>query len=324
MRPGPESGPKMDTTVPQIALHALAGCLIGALAGWSVQAALGKRRLRQLAGRVRQELDALTRQRDEVADQYSRSLSTIESLQAANAKLRSDLESLAGKSKKLAKNVLTLRAEREKTKDKISTIQAALISMRQQSTVLQSEFQKARKFYKRELLKSLERRKTLEEEVRLARVEQESLASLVESSIQQHGSPENMLAEAHLRLGQLNVLERNINKLEAENTELRSDAVRMKQQLDAQGRDLAKLEELRLYNQQLVTCVEALESSRQEYEADAERYRQQADQSEEESETLRLKLQDLKKNFADIEEQQRRALEDVRQESVIPLLRQQR
>lgn len=314
----------MDTTVPQLALYALGGCLVGAIGGWLVQGLIGKRRLRQLASEAHRALTETARQRLDVANQCSRALARIESLNADNAELRAQLDSLAGKSRQLAENVLTLRAERERTKDRISQFQTALVSMREKSTALQSEFEKVRTFYKRELLKSLEKRKALEDDVRVARSEQETIAKLVKSSIDEHGSPENMLAEARLRLGQIKVLERNINKLEAENDELRRDALRMKQQLESQARDLARLDELKRYNQQLVTCVEALESSRQDYEADAERYRRQADQSEEESETLRMKLQDLKQNFADIEEQQRRALEDAQQASVIPLLRQQR
>ena len=64
-----------------------------------------------------------------------------------------------------------------------------------------------------------------------------------------------------------------------------------------------------------------LEDSRKEHEADAERYREQADQSEKLSDTLRLKLDDLEKNFADIKQQQDEAIEDVRNAAVIPILK---
>ena len=78
-----------------------------------------------------------------------------------------------------------------------------------------------------------------------------------------------MIVAAQLRLGQLDVLERNVNKLETENEQLRQDAIKIKQEFEARERDLRELEELRLHNKQLVQCVEALEGSRQEYEADA-------------------------------------------------------
>ena len=179
----------------------------------------------------------------------------------------------------LASNVLTLRTERENTKIKVSSIQNALVSVKQQTAAPQTEFEKSRKFYKRELMKSLQQRKQLEEEVGQARAEQEAFAKTVESSVLEHGSAENMVAAAQLRLGQLQVLERNVNKLEAENTQLRKDALELKREYEARDRELAELDELRLHNKQLVRCVEALEDSRQEHETDAERFRQQADQS---------------------------------------------
>jgi len=73
-----------------------------------------------------------------------------------------------------------------------------------------------------------------------------------------------------------------------------------------------------------VRCVEALEGSRKEDETDAERFREQADLSDKLSDTLRLKLNDLEKNFADIEKQQNRALKDARKAAVVPMLRSQR
>ena len=119
------------------------------------------------------------------------------------------------------------------------------------------------------------------------------------------------------------MLERNVNKLETENAQLRQDAKQLKREFNAREQALAELEELRLHNKQLVQCVEALEDSRKEHEADADRYRQQADESEKLSDTLRLKLDDLEKNFADIEKQQHDAIEDVRKAAVVPMLRKQ-
>jgi hypothetical protein len=217
-----------------------------------------------------------------------------------------------------------LRSERENTKIKLSALQNALGSLRKQTAALQSEFEKTQEFYKRELVKSLEKRKLLEKEIEEARSEQESFANLVESSTLEHGSTENMIVAAQLRLGQLKVLERNVSKLEAENAQLRRDALSVQQDLEPRERDLKELEELRIHNKQLVLCVEALEGSRKAHETEAERYRQQADESEKLSDTLRLKLDDLEKNFADIEKQQDQALESVREAAVVPILRNQR
>jgi len=57
-----------------------------------------------------------------------------------------------------------------------------------------------------------------------------------------------------------------------------------------------------------------------EHFTDAERYRDDAEQSELLSDTLRLQLHDIQKNFADIEEQQHKTLKDARNGAVVPIL----
>jgi vacuolar-type H+-ATPase subunit I/STV1 len=299
----------MGGSLYQIVLYAIGGGIVGFAIAWSIQAVITSRRVTQLTDEAVTKIDEVTAQRDELARE--------------NARHGAELKSTLDKSKLLARNVRTLLTERENTKIKLSTIQNALVSLRQKSTALQSEFDKTRKFYKRELVKSFEKRKVLEEDIKTARAEQEAFAKLVESSILDHGSTENMVITAQLRLGQLDLLERSVKKLEAENAQLRDDAMQIKRKFEARERDLRKLEELKLHNKQLVRCVEALEGSRQEYEADAERFREQAGHSEKESDTLRLKLEDLEKNFADIEQQQHSALEDARNATVVPMVRKQ-
>lgn len=307
----------MGSSMLQTALYAIGGGVLGAVCAWLIQAVISKRRIDQVTNDALTKLDDITVQRDEFAYKYSQSQNKIESLRGAVAKRRAESRSVFEKSKLLAKNVLTLRSERENTKIKLSVLQNSLASLRKQTAALQSEFEKTQEFYKRELVKSLEKRKQLEKEVKEAQSEQETFAKLVESSSLEHGSEENMIVAAQLRLGQLKVLERNVNKLEAENAQLGQDALRLKQELEAQERGLTELEQLRIHNKQLVLCVESLEGSRKEHETDAERYRQQADQSEKLSDTLRLKLDDLEKNFADIEKEQDEALENAREAAAV-------
>lgn len=314
----------MGSSIYQLVFIALGGCIVGALVGWSIQAAISKRRIGQLTDRALIQQDDITAQRDQFANKYARSKSEIQKLEANVAKRNDKLKSVVEKTKLLAKNVLTLRTERENTKIKLSKLQTALTALRQQTTALRTEFDKTREFYKRELLKSLNRRKGLEDEIKEVQAEKEAFVRQVDSSVLEHGSEENMVIAAQLRFGQLEVLERNINKLEAENAQLRQDEIQLRQDLDARERDLTELEELRVNNKQLVNCVEALESSRKEHESDAEQYRQQADESEKLSDTLRLKLNDLEQSFADIEEQQSQAIDDARKAAVVPMLRKQR
>jgi chromosome segregation ATPase len=244
------------------------------------------------------------------------------------AKRNTEFESVLKNSKVLVANIATLRTEREGTKSKLSGIHKTLIAFRQQTAALQSEFQKSQELYKRELQKSFEKRKLLENEMEEAQSElkdalseQETFVETVETTTADSGSSDEVVVAARLRLGQIEVLERTVSKLEGENELLNNDIVRLRQEYESQQKDLVELEELRVNNRQLVQGVEALEESRQEHETDAERYRQQADQSERLSDTLRFRLDDLQQGFADIEKQQGKALQSARKAAVVPLLR---
>ncbi len=313
----------MGSVTTQLAIYAIGGCLVGGLIGWSIQFVRSKRLIGRVISASQGKLQAVAGQRDDVANKYSRLKAKVEQLESVHAQRSAEFEAALHKSEKLSKNVGILRKERENTKKKLLTLQKSLAYLKQQTSDLQNEFRKAQKFYKRELLKSLKQRKELEEELSAARAEQEAFARAVEASVLEHGSEENMVIAAQLRLGQLDVLERNVNKLEAENEQLRRDVNHWKEQFAAREKALADVEELRMHNRQLVQCVEALEDSRQAHEADAERYRQQADESEELSDTLRMRLDDLEKNFADMEKQQHEAIEGARKAAVVPILRKQ-
>ena len=303
----------MDGSIAQIVFLVFVGCLLGVVAGLWFGAVISKRRIHEMSTSSKARLAELTHQKTQIATELAAARSKNKSLRVTAAKDRKKLQSTREKSKILASNVITLREERENTKVKRNTLHKSLEAVKQQTLALQGEFEKAGKFYKRELLKSFEKRKQVEQELVSAREEQEAFARRVEASVLEHGSPEEMITAAQLRLGQLDVLERNVNKLETENAQLRDEARRVKQDYDALQVDLKELDELRINNQQLVRCVESLENSRQKQEQEAERYRDQANESEQLSETLKLKLDDLQKNFADIEQQQQQAITEVRQ-----------
>ena len=311
----------MDAGLLQTTLFTLGGCALGGVVGWTVQTILANRKMGHMASNFQGRLDEAVAQRNDVDAQFRRAISELEQVELQGVKQRAKYDDVKKKAKLLARNVRLLQTERENTKLKLGSLQTALTTLKQQTSNLQNEFNKTREFYKRELLKSLNRRKELEKDIVDARADQESFAKAVESSSLEHGSKEDMVIAAQLRLGQLEVLERNINKLEAENEELRQDAIRLKRELASIERDQTELEQLRLNNKQLVQCVEALESSRKAHEEDANRYRDKADESEKLSDTLRLKLDDLQKNFEDIEKQQSEAIEDVRKAAVVPMVR---
>jgi predicted flap endonuclease-1-like 5' DNA nuclease len=121
-----------------------------------------------------------------------------------------------------------------------------------------------------------------------------------------------MLKAAQRRLDNLDSLERKAINLEAENAQLRHDAANVQAEIEALQRDVEELEELKVQNRELAQCVTSLENSRRQYESDAQRYKDRAGQSEQKSETLRMKLDEVEKNFLEIEQQQDRALKDAR------------
>ena len=234
----------------------------------------------------------------------------------AVTRVKTELASVREKEKQLVKDLFTLRAEREETKAKMNSFQSALMSMKQQATEIQTEFLKSREFYKGELTKAFERRKALEIKLEDAKAEQDSFTNLLHSSVSEKESVNKMLAAAQRRLDNLDALEQKAIELEAENAQLKHDAIISQQEIAVLQRDVEELDELKVQNKELAQCVTSLENSRKQYEVDAKRYKERAGESEQKSETLRMKLDEVEQNFLDIEMQQRQALKDARKATI--------
>jgi len=313
----------MDDSTPQIAMFLLASGVFGTVVGWLMRGAKSNRRVDRLNDEWQTKADDLIRQRDRLTSEITTLRSTIESQQAdihkheiEVARGRTNLESAYEKEKSMSKSIFTLRSEREDFKSKLVRFQNALISVKQQSAELQAEFVKSAEFYKGELKKAFEKRKMLEASVNNAKLEHDSYNNLLQASRSEHESVNKMLASAQNRLGDLESLEQDSIRLEAENAELRHDASRTRQEIEALQRDVAEMDELKVQNNELAHCLKSMESSRSQYEDDAKRYRQHADQTEQQSETLQIRLDEVEKNFADMEKQQRHALRDARNAAV--------
>ena len=149
-------------------------------------------------------------------------------------------------------------------------------------------------------------------------MEHESFSNLLQSSRSEKDSVNKMLAAAQTRLDNLDAIEQKVIQLEAENAQLNHDATLARQEIEVLQRDVEELEELKVQNKELSQCVTSLEDSRKQYETDAKRYKKHAGQSEQKSETLRIKLDEVEKNFADMEVQQRSALKEARKPPVTP------
>jgi len=314
----------MGGSIIQIAMVLLGAGVAGVVGGWVIREKFNKATGAQPGnagtdGNSQRELREAARQRDQLTAEYQKLRGSMEPQLAALANSRTELEEMHQKAKILAKSVLTLRAERETTKLTVTTIQNALMVFKQQTETLQTEFVKSGDFYKGELRKSFEKRKALEVQLEASRAERESVSSLLTSSRSEHNSINEALDSAQVQLLQLGVLERNAEKLETENAKLCEVASQAKAEADEMRRDNEEIHSLRIHNKELTRALEGMESSRQQSEEDADKYRDQADESEKLSDTLRLKLDDLQKNFADIEQKQSAAIKDARQSKVVPI-----
>jgi len=284
---------------------------------------ISRARLRNQTEEWQDKVDAVVRTRDRLTSEIEALRSNIEAQQVgmtqhehAVARAGVALESSKEKAKQLEKDLFTLRAEREETKAKMNSFQVALIAVKQQAQEIQTEFLKSRDFYKNELTKAFERRRAVEIKLDDARAEQDSFANLLRSSVSEKESVNKMLSAAKRRLDNIDALEQKAIEFEAENAQLKHDAAIAQQEIEVLQRDVEELEELKIHNKELTQCVTSLEESRRQYETDAQRYKERAGQSEQKSETLRIKLDEVEQNFLDIEEQQRKALQDARKASV--------
>lgn len=313
----------MSGTFLQIGLYLLAAGLLGVVAGWFVWGIGSKRGLDKLNDKWHVKFDDAARQRDQFNAENIKLRTSIEAQQAvvhrhelAASKSRTELESITERVKSQSKDLFAVSAERDEFRNKSNDSFQALNIAKHQIADLQAEFVKAREFYKGELEKAFEKRKTLEAKVTDAKLEHESLSNLLNASRSENDSVNKMLAAAQTRLDNLDVLEQKVIVLEAENAQLRHDASGTMQEIEALRRDVAEIDELKIQNKELAHCLKSMENSRKQYEIDAKRYREQADQSEKQSDTLRMKLDDVEQSFLDMSKQHDEALRIAQQKEV--------
>lgn len=311
----------MPGSLMQLAFYASTALAAGAVGGWLVRDALCRRRVAELAADLESRLDDVSRQRDRLLAECAKQRTRLEEQEAglqqrqvAVSEFRTALESAGEREKRLRQDVFVLRGEREDFKQKLGVIQSALGSVRRQALDLQTEFVKSRDFYKAELKKSFEIRKGLEAKLENARLENESFGNLLTSTRSEHEAFNRLLKSAQCRLADMDNLERDVVRLEAENAQLNHDARLAQREIESLKRDVAELDEFKVQNRELAHCLESMEQSRRQHEEDARRYREQVDQTEQKSETLQIRLDEVEKNFAAIEKQQRTALREARRE----------
>lgn len=292
----------------QTVLYLLVAAVLGGIVGGLIRSKQGSRSLGQLGDKWQTRLDVAVRQNEKLSAENSSLKSSVEANQAVVEKheqaataSRTELESLREKSNAVAKKLFALSAERDELNSKLSGDQGSFNAAKQRIAELQTEFVKAGTFYKGQLKSSFDQRKALERKIDDAKSEHESLGNQLMSARSEHESVSNLLASAQSRLENMETLEKKVISLDADNAQLKHEAILAARETQSLRRDVAEMDALKAQNTELAQCMQSVESSRKQYEIDARRYRSQYDQSEQESDTLRLKLGDIEKNFAEMQ-----------------------
>ena len=292
----------------QTGLYLLAAGVVGVIIGWLIRSGISSRSLNQIGDQWQHRFGHANRQNEQLSTENASLKSSIEAQQAvvhkhaqAAAKTRTEIESLREKVNTLSKNLFVLGEERDELRNKLSRVLGLVNTQKQQIADQREEFAKASDFYKGQLEGALEQRTALERKIDHAKSENESLRNLLMSAKAEHESVTNLLTTAQSRLENLDEMEQRAITLEAENAELRQEATLAKREAEALQRDVAEMDALKVQNRELAHCLESMESTRKQYESDANRYRSQYEKSEKESDTLRFKLGDIEKNWVEMQ-----------------------
>ena len=298
----------------QTGLYLLAAAIGGVIVGWLIRSLISSRSLNQMGDDWQRRFDLAVRQKDHVAAENESLKASIEAQQSvvskhthAAANTRTEIESLREKENSLSKNLFVLREERDEFENKLSRILALVNTQKQQVADQQAEFSKASDFYKDQLEGSVEQRSALEGKVEAAKSENESLRNLLMSAKAEHESISKLLASAQSRLENLDAMEQRVITLEAENAELRQATTQARSTAEALQRDVDEMDALKVQNRELAHCLQSMETSRKQHEEDALRYRNQYEQSEKQSETMRFKLGDIEKNWVEMQHEKKKA-----------------
>jgi len=295
----------------------IGAALAGGIIAWLFRAQSGKRSIGQLGEDWQSRYDKAVRQIQHLQTQNRALETTVESerntglqFKHAAAQGQTELESLREKANTLSRNIFTLGAERDELNDKLGGNQQLLHATKTQIKELLTEFTKSKEFYTAQLQSAVEQRKLLEGKIADARLEHESLTNLLTAARSEHESVNKLLLSAQVRLEGLEKLETKVVALEADNAQLRHEATLAIREAESLQHDVAELKELKAQNKELAQVLQSMENSRKQYESDAQRYRNQYENAEKQSDTLRMKLGDIEQNFVDMQQAKEKTRRD--------------
>lgn len=309
----------------QTILYVLAAVIVGAVIGWLIRSLRTRRSHERLEGKWRSRFDDAAQQRDKFGAENRSLKSSLEAerslvtqLKRVAAGAQTENQSLVEKTTMLSRNLSAVSAERNELNDRLSTSNKTVQDAKQRLAEMQEEFKKIQAFYKAQLAGSFEERKLLERKVDSLRTEHVSLTNLLTSTKSEYDAVSRLLETAEARLETLDALEKQVVTLEADNAQLRHDSTLAVKEIESLQRDVAELDALKVQNRELAHCLKSMETSRKQYESDAQRYRTQYQQSEKESETLRLRLGDIEKNFTKMQRSHKEAPKTNGEDSPVP------
>jgi len=289
----------------QTILYVLGGALGGAVVVWLLGLLRGKLRLRKVNRDWQHRLDEAVRENEQLTAEVEKLRIAVDAERAntqqisvAGKAARTEIESQEEKAKMLSKDLFMIGAERDELKGQVTNFQNALNTAKNQVAALQAGQNKGSDIYKAQLATAIEERKILERKLEDSRSEHQSLNRLLASARSEYDSATRLLKTAQSRMKDLKKLTEKVSKLEAANVQLEHKATLATREAESLRRDEKELDSLKEQNSQLMRCLESIDVARKQHESDAHRYRSQYEKSEKESDTLRFKIEDIRKAWA--------------------------
>lgn len=293
--------------------YILGAAVIGGIIGWMTRSRQSDQDLNNLGEDWQGRLQKAVQHNENLKTEISKMKTSMDAAKGivekhilASGKSKTEIESLREQQNSLKKNLFVVGAERDELKGQISNHQSVLNAAKQRVAELQSESDKGLEIYKAQLKTEIEERKALQRKVEDAKSEQGSLSNLLQSSKSEYESVSKLLSAAQAKAGKLDDLENKVISLEADNAQLRHEVTLATQAAESLRREVAEYNELKEQNKELVQCLKSMESRCKQYEEDARRYRNQAEESEKQSDTLRFKMGDIEKNFHEMQSKEKK------------------
>lgn len=237
---------------------------------------------------------------------------------AAGKLVRDEYNAARDKYALLQRELSAIELQRDRLQNDGATTENALKSARERNAELQSEIAKSQSVNQARLASEAEERKALQRKLDDAKSEQLSLNNLLTAARFEHESVSKLLAAAQEKRHDESALERRVSELEAENVRLQHDAELANRETELMRHDVEQLDSLKDQNSQLTRCLASMDKSRKQYEEDARRYRDQYENSEKESDTLRFMLGDIEKHWSNMRESEKITVESASDECKSP------